>query len=67
MSPKTGYIKDEDPETAAMSDKEILAEVRAMFGAWADRDDIDDNWLDDIRSTWDDRLDGLYGPETDTL
>jgi hypothetical protein len=42
-----------DPEIAAMSDEELLAEVKLLFGAWADRDDLDDNWRDEIWEGWD--------------
>lgn len=54
----------EDPEILAMSEEEIRAEVLAAFGAWADRDDITDDWLDDIRRGWSDRLDDLYSEQS---
>lgn len=63
MPAKLRLIQYEDSETAAMTDEEIKAEVLAMAGSWADRDDIDDNWLDDLRASWDDRLEELYGDE----
>ncbi len=44
-----------------MSDEEYLAALGALGGIWADRDDISDNWLEEIRDEWDKRLDGLYG------
>ncbi|GIV66682.1 MAG: hypothetical protein KatS3mg054_0668 [Chloroflexus sp.] len=54
----------EDPEILAMSEEEIRAEVLAAFGAWADRDDITDDWLDGIRRGWSDRLDDLYSEQS---
>ena len=35
---------DDDPELLAMTDEEILAEAKAAFGSWADRDDIRTRW-----------------------
>ena len=67
MPATTGLIEDEDREIAAMTDAEILTAVRAMAGAWADRDDIDDNWLKDSRSSWYDRLDKFYEEQTDPV
>ncbi len=54
----------EDPEILAMSEEEIRAEILAAFGAWADRDDITDDWLDDLRRGWSDRLDDLYSEQS---
>lgn len=67
MSPKTGLVKDEDPETAAMSLAELRKIALAAFGSWADRDDIGDDWLENIRSSWDDRLDELYNDTPDSV
>ncbi len=50
----------EDPEILLMSEDEIKVAVLAAFGAWADREDITDDWLDDLRRGWSDRLDDLY-------
>ena len=36
------------------------AEARAAFGSWADRDDIGDDWLDELRKGWSGRLDELH-------
>jgi hypothetical protein len=61
-------IYEEDPEILAMSDKEIVSEARAAFGMWADRDDITDTWLDELRGGWENRLDDIYGPnETNSI
>lgn len=59
----------EDPEILAMSEEEIRAEVLAAFGAWADREDMTDDWLDELRRGWNDRLDELYAdkPENSNL
>lgn len=27
--------------------------IHALYGAWVDRDDIDDEWLNRLRSSWD--------------
>jgi hypothetical protein len=59
MPEHAGLIKYEDPETAAMTDNEILAAARAAFGTWADREEIDD-------PLWIDRFDDLYGPYNET-
>lgn len=47
-----------------MSDEEIISEANASCGTWADREDIDDNWLEDMRSGWADRLDRIYANST---
>lgn len=46
----------EDIEITRMSDEELLAEVMALSGIWADRDDLDE--IMDRR----DRIDELYAP-----
>ena len=46
-----------------LSEKEKLDLALSCFGAWKDRDDINDNWLNDLRSGWDERLNDLYGEE----
>ncbi|HSW63407.1 MAG TPA: hypothetical protein VLH56_08865 [Dissulfurispiraceae bacterium] len=63
MAPNDRELYEDDPEIQAMTDKEIIAEARAAFGSWADRDDITDDWLDEIRAGWSSRLDELYGPD----
>ena len=60
MSPTKGLIKEEEPELAGMTDAEIRELALSAAGMWADRDDIDIDWLDDLRSSWHDRLDELY-------
>lgn len=34
--------------------------ARESFGMWADRDDINDVWLTEIRAGWNQRFDELY-------
>lgn len=58
-------IYEEDPEIMAMTDEEILNEVLAMAGAWADREDMSDTWLEDLRAGWIDRLGTLYNEPTE--
>jgi len=65
--PRNRNVFEDDMEIAYMSDEAIEAEVLAMFGSWADRDDITDTWLDDIRGGWDTRLDELYGTDEENL
>jgi hypothetical protein len=58
---------EEDPDLAAMSDKELVAAAKSLYGAWAGREDIGDNWLEEMRaedaSEWDKRLAEIYGPD----
>ena len=53
-----------DSEIMSMSPDEIKAEVLAAFGAWADREDITDEWLEILRQSWNNRLDELYSDES---
>jgi hypothetical protein len=59
---------EDDPEIAAMSNAEIVAAAKALCGAWANRQDIDDNWVENMRNQWSDgwkeRLADLYGPDS---
>ena len=59
---------EEDPEIAAMSNAEIVAAAKALCGTWADRQDIDDDWLEKSRKKWSDgwkeHLAELYGSDT---
>ena len=49
------------------SDEAIKDAVMALFGAWANREDMDDSWLDNLRAQmekgWRERLVELYGNE----
>jgi len=58
---ETSADSELDPEIAAMSEEEIAVTVRSLFGAWADRDDFTEETLEEMRHSWDDRLDQLYG------
>jgi hypothetical protein len=51
----------DDAEILAMGDEEYLAAIDALGGAWSNRDDISDHWLEEIRGEWDKRLGDLYG------
>jgi hypothetical protein len=55
----------DDAEIALMSESEIKEVVAAMFGSWADRDDLPESWLEDGRASWDDRFNELYGNNTE--
>jgi len=33
--------------------KQKMAEIIASFGSWKGREDINDNWLDEMRKNWD--------------
>lgn len=60
-------VYDNDPEILALTDAQIKAEALAMNGAWVDRDDINDEWLDNLRSGWNERLDEVYGPNNESI
>lgn len=45
----------------AASDANLWNEVEKLFGAWADRNDLADDWLDQLRNEWDNRLADEYG------
>lgn len=50
-----------DPEILRMSKAEYIAAIEALSGIWSNRDDISNDWVDEIRSEWDKRVDVLYG------
>ena len=58
----------DDPKILTMSDKDYLAAISALGGAWTDTENMSDSWLEDIRNEWDKRLDYLNDtePPTDT-
>lgn len=58
----------DDSKILTMSDKDYLAAISALGGAWADNENMSDSWLEDIRNEWDERLDYLNDtePPTDT-
>jgi hypothetical protein len=66
MIPKNKAF-DNDPEIAALTDSELMADINALFGAWEDREEITDDWLENMRRGWDDRLTDLYGPDKENL
>lgn len=33
--------------------------INALYGAWADRDDIDDEWLNRLRGSWDESYEAI--------
>lgn len=49
-----------DPVIRALSRAEIISEINAMFGKWNNREDIGDDWLENIRRGWDNRLDDIF-------
>ncbi len=53
-------IYEDDPEILALTEDELRAEVEAAFGSWADREDINDEWLEDLRRGWSVGLDELF-------
>lgn len=65
MTPKPRMLYEDDPEIAAMTDEELLSSVKAMFGAWADREDITDDWLGEIRRGWGKRIDKINGTNSE--
>lgn len=67
VSAKEKAEPDIDAQIAAMSSEELAGEIRALAGAWADRDDVGDHWLDELREDistgWAKRIEELYGDE----
>jgi hypothetical protein len=55
----------EEPVTE--QDDKVWSDLETLFATWDSRgvadDDIDDDWLDDLRSSWDDRLKDVYDTE----
>lgn len=51
-----------DDELAApeITKEELADETLSLFGAWSDREDIDDAWINMIREDWNGRLKELY-------
>lgn len=60
-------IYEDDPSITSLSLAEISSEVMAMFGAWADRDDITDDFLVTLWNGWGDSLEELYNDEQPDL
>jgi hypothetical protein len=50
-----------DPEILALTRGELIAKISELGGKWAGREDINDDWLNDLRSNWDERLKRNYG------
>jgi isocitrate/isopropylmalate dehydrogenase len=65
--PNYDAIKNTGPGLPETSVEAIKDAVMALFGAWADREDMDDSWLDNLRAQmekgWRERLVELYGNE----
>ncbi len=51
-----GKNYSDDPEVAAMTRDELTQSILSLAGKWANRDDINDDWLDNVRASWDTRL-----------
>lgn len=52
-----------DPTIRALSREEIISEINAMFGKWENREDIGEDWLENIRRGWDTRLDDIFNSD----
>ena len=59
LNPRTDLVDTEEMAIARMSTEELLAEVRASAGLWADRDDVEEFILSGRK---DDRLEENYAP-----
>lgn len=59
--------EDIDAKIAAMSPDELADAIMSLAGSWSDREDITDNWLDELRADmtagWEERLKELYGDD----
>lgn len=65
ISPLNGVKRKRTPSSRLPKKrKDTRAEqvklARESFGMWADRKDINDDWLTEIRAGWEKRLDELY-------
>lgn len=45
-------LYEDDPEIAAMTEEELTKAALALFGSWADREDL--KWMDNLRKNWSD-------------
>jgi hypothetical protein len=61
LKPHTDLVDPEEIAIARMSTKELLAEVRALAGLWADQDDVEEYILSGRK---DDRVEKLYASYT---
>jgi hypothetical protein len=61
LNSRTDLVDPEEVAIARMSTEELLAEVRASAGLWADRDDVEEFILSGRK---DDRIEKLYAPYT---
>jgi hypothetical protein len=46
--------------TKPTEDELVKQRIKEAFGMWADRDDIGDDWLDEIRAGWEERMKRIY-------
>jgi hypothetical protein len=61
MIPDKPFLKD--PQVGFMSKQQVYDAVMASFGSWVDREDIPDDWVDQMRQEESDRLADLYAPQ----
>lgn len=45
------------------TDQELWAEMDALYGIWADREEINDDWLDSLRGRSNSRFTEIYGDQ----
>jgi hypothetical protein len=60
-------IDEEGLDFFSIPEEKLLSEVVALYGSWADREDIDDDWLDKIRSGWEHREFDSHATDTEDL
>lgn len=58
-------MTEEDLSISRMSKEEVLAEIVAMAGSWANRPEIVADIMQ-ARDSWGARIEDLYGKESDT-
>jgi len=67
-SNECSYVDEkDDSDIRSMSEEEIIRLAFECFGMWKDRDDIGDDWVEEMRSTSIDRLEHIYGNENISL
>lgn len=65
ISPLNGVKRKRTPSSRPVSKRNLsrAAKVklaRETFGMWADRQDLTDDWLNEIRAGWEERIRDLY-------
>ncbi len=54
---------DSIPNGDFISDDDLWRKIDALFGIWADRDEINDDWLNSLRGYSSSKMTELYGDE----